>query len=114
MSCVSDGKTLDHPACHDYLSPCRLLLGRSDPRSLDSLWTPSPNSVNVLPYGFGFSVLHGPNGQVFGHSGGFPGMSAQFSMYLDRGIAVAVLSNYSGVATTVGNKIAEMVGRLKR
>jgi D-alanyl-D-alanine carboxypeptidase len=58
-----------------------------------------PMAEKILPpvtggYGSGFRQFpsHGP--RVVGHSGGAPGSSGVLEMHLDRGLTMAVLSNY--------------------
>ena len=46
---------------------------------------------NSPQYGYGFQVEDNP--RVVGHSGGFPGISSNLSMFLDSGYTLAVLSN---------------------
>jgi hypothetical protein len=60
-------------------------------------------------YGFGFDVqsIHGH--PIVGHGGGFPGISASFSVYPDDGYVVAVLSNYDMVARTVADRLRDWI-----
>lgn len=67
-------------------------------KTWDLLASPKPE-LNSPDYGFGFGIS-GDN-DVVGHSGGFPGISAQLAMYLKSGYAIAVLSNYGASATSV-------------
>jgi CubicO group peptidase (beta-lactamase class C family) len=78
--------------------------------SLDQLWRAYPE-LSSEGYGLGFSVERSPLGAIVGHSGGFNGISAVLSMYLDAGYTVAVMSNYGGgAATVVEGKARELVG----
>lgn len=55
------------------------------------LTTPKPD-VGSPQYGYGFGIFDG--GKIVGHSGGFPGISANLDMYLTSGYTTVVLSNY--------------------
>ncbi len=74
------------------------------------LWTPKPGSAE---YGYGFGLDGETGRRRVGHSGGFPGISAFFEMYLDDGYTVVVLSNYSDAATLVAEKLSELLARTK-
>ncbi len=76
------------------------------------MWTATPQSQRDGPgYGFGFGV-HGETGnRMVGHNGGFPGISALLEIHLDKGITVALLSNYDRGAELVGQKVAELLTR---
>ena len=51
-----------------------------------------------------------PVGRIVGHSGGFNGISAVLSMYLDAGYTIAVMSNLGGdSATIVEGKARELI-----
>ena len=51
-----------------------------------------------------------PVGLIVGHSGGFNGISAALSMYLDAGYTIAVMSNLGdGAATNVEGKARELI-----
>lgn len=45
-------------------------------------------------YAYGFFDETSRGTRVVGHGGGFPGINAQLDIYLDKGYAVAVMSNY--------------------
>ncbi len=64
-------------------------------------------------YGYGFTIVEGPNGKVVGHSGGFPGINGKLDIYLDKGYIVAVLSNYDNGASPVAQKISQLLARVK-
>jgi hypothetical protein len=52
---------------------------------------------------------------IVGHSGGFNGISAVLSMYLDLGWTIAVMSNQSGgAATVVMGKARELIAAERR
>jgi CubicO group peptidase (beta-lactamase class C family) len=76
--------------------------------SLDQLWSPHPE-VGAPLYGYGFSVETTPVGRVVGHGGGFNGISAQLSMYLDEGYTVAVMANYGGAAPLVEQRARDLI-----
>lgn len=72
--------------------------------SLDLLWTDHAGAH----YGYGFSVQDDPV-KVVGHSGGFPGISANLDVFLESGHVVAVLSNYGMAAAELSQRIRERV-----
>ncbi len=74
--------------------------------ALAAAWTPVPGP---LGYGLGFFVQDTPVGKIVGHSGGFNGISADLSMYLDAGLTVAVLSNDGLAAPLVQSKARELI-----
>lgn len=74
--------------------------------SLAAAWTPVLGS---LGYGLGFFVAQTSAGKVVGHSGGFNGISADLSMYLDAGYTVAVLSNDGRAAPLVQTKARDLI-----
>jgi CubicO group peptidase (beta-lactamase class C family) len=52
------------------------------------------------------------NGQrIIGHGGGAPGINANLAMFLDSGYTIAVMANYDGAASTVSDKIEELLTR---
>jgi CubicO group peptidase (beta-lactamase class C family) len=77
--------------------------------SLEQLWRTYPELADN-GYGLGFFVEQSPAGRIVGHSGGFVGISAVLSMWLDAGWTVAVMSNYGdGAATEVEGKARELI-----
>jgi len=50
--------------------------------------------INSPFYGYGFFVSEGNAGRIASHGGDGTGISSQFTMYLDLGSTVIVLSNY--------------------
>lgn len=78
--------------------------------SLEVLWSAHPE-VSSPEYGLGFGVDIGPVGKVVGHGGGFDGISANLSMFLDEGYTVAVLSNYGGAAEMVAQRARELIAQ---
>jgi CubicO group peptidase (beta-lactamase class C family) len=79
--------------------------------SLEQMWT-DQTPVNA-GYGYGFGVMEGPAGRVVGHGGGFTGLNADLSMYLDSGYIVAILTNYDMAADPLRSAIAGMLGRVE-
>jgi len=63
-------------------------------------------------YGYGFEVAHGQQpSMVYGHAGGFPGVSAFLEIHEGRGYVLAVLSNQSEGATEVANAWRDLLMR---
>jgi len=68
----------------------------------------APFGANIkYAYGFGDQLMN--NHRIVGHSGGHPGVSAMFQMYMGKGYTVIVLSNYDGAAQMVGRRLREMI-----
>ena len=65
-------------------------------------------------YGYGFQITDVPGDRIVGHGGGFPGINSNLDVFLDSGYTAIVLSNYSGAAMPVQEKMRELVGRRKR
>lgn len=66
-------------------------------------------------YGFGFELGWSGAGFVVGHSGGFPGINAQFDLYPDSGFSVAALANTEGGgASQLAMRMGELIARLRR
>ncbi|MEQ8766870.1 MAG: serine hydrolase domain-containing protein [Planctomycetota bacterium] len=63
-------------------------------------------------YGYGFGLSGSPQNRIVGHSGGFNGISANLSIYLDRGWITVVLSNYGGAAQIVQRKMDNLLSRV--
>lgn len=78
--------------------------------SLEQVWSAHPE-IGSRGYGYGFFIESSPAGRIVGHTGGFPGISAALSMYLDTGYTVAVLSNYDSAAELVKDKAAELIAQ---
>ena len=70
------------------------------------LTTPKPE-LGSPDYGYGFGIDAG--GRIVGHSGGFPGISAQLDIYLGDDYTMAVLANYGGAAQPVIEKARTLV-----
>ena len=68
----------------------------------------TPFGANIkYAYGFGEQLVNGH--RIVGHSGGYPGVSAMFQMYMDQGYTVVVLSNYDEAAQMVAKTLREMI-----
>ena len=80
--------------------------------STELVWTGKPK-LGSPDYGFGFGARGTPDDRIVGHSGGFPGISSNLDMMLDSGYTVAVMANYDGIASTVSEKMRELIGRLE-
>jgi CubicO group peptidase (beta-lactamase class C family) len=76
-------------------------------QSLETMWTDQGGAG----YGYGFSVQELPAGRTVGHSGGFPGINSNLDILLDRGVVVAVMSNYSGAASPIASGINTLIAR---
>jgi len=62
-------------------------------------------------YGYGFSIREADDEPIVGHSGGFPGVDAQFEMYWESGYTVIVLSNYELVSEPIARYIQQVLSR---
>lgn len=71
---------------------------------LDLLWTDAVGA----DYGFGFAVTDEPQ-KVVGHSGGFPGISANLDLFLESGYVVVVLSNHGRAAHELSGALRALV-----
>jgi CubicO group peptidase (beta-lactamase class C family) len=78
----------------------------------ETVWSAKPE-LNSPGYGYGFGVERPAPDRIVGHSGGFPGISAKLSMYLDRGYSVVVLSNTDSGAPLIADKIRELLDRVE-
>jgi hypothetical protein len=78
----------------------------------DTLVRPKPE-LSSPSYGFGFGVTEGPGGRRVGHSGGFPGISAQLDIFLDTGYVAVVLANVDNGSGAVAQKIRELIERVR-
>jgi CubicO group peptidase (beta-lactamase class C family) len=77
-------------------------------QSLKAAWAPYPE-LDSPGYGLGFGIQQTAAGKVVGHSGGFPGINGDLSMYLDSGYTVAVLSNLGQGASMIEAKARELI-----
>jgi len=62
-------------------------------------------------YAYGFLDERAGGERIAGHGGGFPGISAQLDIYLDQGVAVAVLSNVDQGAQRVSMRLRDLLTR---
>ena len=74
--------------------------------TLDFLWTDAVGA----DYGCGFAVTDRPQ-KIVGHSGGFPGISANLDVFVESGWVVVVLSNYGMAASELSAALRELVLR---
>ena len=78
-------------------------------RSLDEFTT---GKVELGPggrYGFGFGDATLNGRRVVGHSGGFPGISANLDMFWNDGWVVVVMSNMAAGAMALVKKARELI-----
>lgn len=73
--------------------------------SLDRLW----KDYYDEEYGYGFQIISSTKGTIVGHSGGFPGLSANLNIYLDQGYIIVVMSNYDSKAFEVAAEIKKLI-----
>ncbi len=59
-------------------------------------------------YGRGFISRDASGGRIVGHSGGFPGVDAQFDIY-EKGWTVVVLANYEAVGVPAARHIEKLL-----
>lgn len=71
--------------------------------------SPKPESPR---YGFGFESQKLPTGLVVGHSGGFPGIEANLSIFLDQGLTLVILCNAEGSMGLVLDDIRDIVSSM--
>jgi len=77
--------------------------------SKDLLTSVKPN-LNSMNYGYGFWIENSRIfGRVVGHGGTAPGVSANFRIFLDRGYAMIILSNFSEAILPVARKIRSLL-----
>ena len=80
------------------------------PATLTSLLTPK-GELKSPDYGYGFQIMG--DGDAVGHSGGFPGISAQLVIYPKTAYAIAALSNYGASATAVVDQVRALLYQQK-
>lgn len=81
-------------------------LGKLLPQAaVDQLLVPRSTMMGTGKlYGYGFTLVrHQSGGYVFGHEGGFPGVSALLEVDPKSGYILVVLSNYSAAAPPVAD-----------
>ncbi|MGI8785781.1 MAG: serine hydrolase domain-containing protein [Acidobacteriota bacterium] len=60
-------------------------------------------------YGYGFVEVTDNGNRMVGHGGGFPGISADLSVYRDQGYVLAALSNRDGGTGPISHKVRELL-----
>jgi CubicO group peptidase (beta-lactamase class C family) len=70
--------------------------------------SPKPE-INSAFYGYGFFINKTDDGLIARHSGDGTGISCQFSVYLDDGYTVVILSNYNRPAADIVGSIVEQL-----
>lgn len=102
---------------HDLFHFSRALMGGKlvTEKTREQLWTRTAQSQRerAMSYGMGFVVAGEPGHRIVGHSGGFPGISANLDIFTDSGFTAVVLSNYDNAARVVSDKFRELVNRVK-
>lgn len=76
------------------------------PRMLEMFTTAKPEE-NSPEYGYGFGVDTDPD--MFGHTGGFPGISARLSVYRKDGYILAILSNYGAGSQEIATHVRALL-----
>lgn len=76
------------------------------PETAALITTAKPEAASP-DYGYGFQQWSG--GRMFGHTGGFPGISAALMIDRESGDVVVVLGNYGGTSRPVGDFARELL-----
>ena len=84
-----------------------LLDGRLVQPETAALITTAKPEAGSPEYGYGFQQWEG--GRIFGHTGGFPGISAAFMIDRETGDVVVILGNYGGASRPVGDFARELL-----
>lgn len=84
-----------------------LMSGKLVKPELVKLFTSAKPEMNSPNYGYGFQVNNAK--RTIGHSGGFPGISSNLSIFLDSGYVSVVMSNYGRGSDPVDRKIEELL-----
>ncbi|HEU4387118.1 MAG TPA: serine hydrolase domain-containing protein [Blastocatellia bacterium] len=74
------------------------------------LMSPKPD-LNSPRYGYGFGI--DTEQGTAGHSGGFPGISSDLTMFLNSGYTAVVMSNYGSGSPPVVEKIRELMSSVQ-
>jgi len=92
----------------DLLAFARALLGGRlvRPETLARITTAKPDEGSA-DYGYGFQQWDG--GRVFGHTGGFPGISSALMIDRESGDVVVVMSNYGRASMPVADAARELL-----
>jgi CubicO group peptidase (beta-lactamase class C family) len=81
------------------------------PAYVDTLITGKVQAFEDEKYAYLFGDRTYNGHRIVGHGGGAPGINAQLDIYIDDGYTVAVMSNYSGPASAVAERIAVLLAR---
>jgi CubicO group peptidase (beta-lactamase class C family) len=84
-----------------------LMGGKLVKPELVKLFTSAKPELNSPNYGYGFQI--DATRRTIGHSGGFPGISSNLSIFLDSGYVTVVMSNYGRGSDPIDRKIEEML-----
>ena len=84
-----------------------LMSGKLVKLELVKEFTSAKPELNSPNYGYGFQVNTAK--RTTGHSGGFPGISSNLSIFLDSGYVSVVMSNYGQGSNPVERKIEDML-----
>jgi CubicO group peptidase (beta-lactamase class C family) len=76
------------------------------PETLALITTAKPEAASP-DYGYGFGVSE--DGRVFGHTGGFPGISSSLAVDRENGDVVVVMSNYGRASMPVADVARELL-----
>jgi CubicO group peptidase (beta-lactamase class C family) len=75
--------------------------------------SPKPEE-NAPNFGYGFGVVNAPKlGRGFGHSGGFPGISANMDVFPGSGWTIIILSNTDQGGNIAHQRIVELLSRVE-
>jgi len=67
------------------------------------------DEYSTLGYGYGFFVERINGHQIFGHEGGFPGVSNRLDIYPDEEYIFIALSNDDGGGTAITRKVRKIL-----
>lgn len=84
-----------------------LMSGKLVKPELVKLFTSAKPELNSPNYGYGFQI--NATRRTIGHSGGFPGISSNLSIFLDSGYVTVVMSNYGRGSDPIDRKIEELL-----
>jgi CubicO group peptidase (beta-lactamase class C family) len=89
-----------------------LKAGKIVSKEMVNIFTTAKPELNSPEYGFGFGV--DKERGIYGHGGGFPGISSNLDIYRESGWVAIVLSNYSRAADPVQSKMQSVIaGQVK-
>lgn len=84
-----------------------LMSGKLVKPEMVRLFTSAKPDLNSPNYGYGFQV--NVSRGTIGHSGGFPGISSNLSIFLDSGYVTVVMSNYGRGSDPIDRRIEELL-----